>query len=184
MSSRQTDNDETGFGYKVKLRAHSISKLKNVKVLDCFAGHGWVWQSVKSLSSANINVTPLDKRDDKTAVYLKGDNLKFIKSMDLSKFDVIDLDAFGTPVKEIQALIDKNFKGIVHVTFIQSVLGSLPRLMLTDLGYTKTMIDKCPTLFYKNGFEKLCKWLKVKGLRDILYIQLKRKTYLYCNLGE
>lgn len=153
-------------------------------MLDCFSGHGWVWGAVQAATNTSITVTQLDKREDKTGAYLKGNSLKFLKTMDLSKFDLIDLDAYGTPIQELEVIFEKKYKGVVHVTFIQSVLGKLPTKMLTDLGYTAEMITKCPTLFNKNGFEKLCKWLKTKGLNDILYIQLKRKSYLYFNLGE
>ncbi len=184
MNNRQTDNDKLGFAHKIRLRCHSIKGKQSVNVLDCFAGHGWVWQAVKAETDTKIHITALDKREDKTSVYLKGDNLKYLKSMDLNRFDVIDLDSYGTPIKELEVVIDKGYKGIVHVTFIQSVMGKLPTKMLTDLGFTPAMLDKCPTLFSKNGFDKLCKWLKVKGLNDILYIQLKRKSYLYFNLGE
>ena len=30
------------------------------------------------------------------------------------------------------------------------------------------MIKKCPTLFYKDGFKKICAYLKLKGVEPLL----------------
>ena len=152
MSNQQTDNDDIGFGYKVSLRVETAKE--NQRVLDCYAGHGFIWNEVKKLTSLNINVTSIDSRDDKTKPYLKGDNVKFIKALNLDNYDVIDLDSYGIPFQQLEIIFKKKFKGIVHVTFIQSVMGRLNNNLLLSLGYTKEMIKKCPTLFSKNGYEK------------------------------
>lgn len=183
MNKVQTDNDAIGFGYKVILRQHSLSDRKRVKVLDCYAGHGWVWNAVKSESECEIEIVQIDKKSDKSVSYLRGDNLKFLQTMDLDRFDIIDLDAYGTPIKQLNLLFEKGYKGIVHCTFIQTVMGRLPNDLLRGLNYSPEMVVKCPTLFSRNGFEKCCKYLYKKGLRDILYLEKGRKTYFYFNMG-
>jgi len=180
MSNQQTDNDKIGFSYKVSLRLHSLKKINhNILVLDCFAGNQFLWSEVKKQSSLNIETVPIDIRPDKSKAYLKGMNLKFMKTMDLTQFDIIDLDAYGIPFDHLELLFEKKYKGTVHVTFIQSNRGRLPNKFLNKLGYTNEMIKKIPTLFSKNAFEKLCNYLKMNGISHIFYLSLKRKYYLY-----
>lgn len=187
MSKAQTDNDPKGIYGKVALRRHSLSAIKSneVRVLDCFAGHGRVWKTVAANEPSRvIRVVGIDKRTDVRRPLLHGDNRKFLLTMDLNRFDIIDLDAYGNPIEQVLILLARQYQGIVHCTFIQSFLRQLPFQMLTDLGYTRRMIEQCPTLIARHGFVKVCKWLQIKGLRDILYIQVgANKTYLYSNFG-
>lgn len=177
MSSQQTDNDADGFSYKVSLRLESVKK--DVTVLDCFSGHGTVWSGVKEYSTKKIKTLQIDTRSDKSGVYLKGNNIKFLKTIDLSKFDIVDLDAYGVPFPQLEILFDRKYKGIIHCTFIQSNQGRLNHMLLNELGYSNEMIKKCPTLFSKNGFEKFCKYLRKRGISKINFLSLKNKHYLY-----
>lgn len=67
---------------------------------------------------------------------------------------------------------------MVFVTFIQTMHGGLPISFLEDLGYTEKMIKKCPSLFYKNGFEKMCGFLEKNGVKEISCRRHDRKNYL------
>ncbi len=184
MSSRLTDNDDLGFDYKVRLRLDSIAGRSSVNVLECYAGHGWVWNAVRSKFAGSIAVTQIDKRKDKTNVFLRGDNRKYLATMDLSGYDIIDLDAYGIPFEQLEIVFGRGFRGIVHGTFIQSGLGTVNKKLLVQAGYTDRMVSKCPTLFGRNGFEKFCKVLSRKGLRDIMYLDIGRKFYFYFDLRK
>jgi hypothetical protein len=176
--NNKTDNDTKGFSLKVSIRRHVVKKMQNISVLDCYSGHGWIWKEVKKTNN-NITTTQIDTRDDKSGIYLKGDNSKFLGGMDLSTFNVVDLDSYGVPVEQLAILFDRNYKGVVFFTFIQSNRGRLPNQMLFNIGYTPEMVKKIPTLFNKNGFDKFYKWLFLNGICEINYINHKRKYYGY-----
>lgn len=184
MSKQQTDNDELGFTYKVSLRLESIEGIKKeLRVLDTYHGHGHIWQRVKDEHGGKINITGIDNRDDKTEAYMKGDNKKFLVNMDFSRYDLIDIDAYGSPFEILELIFKANYKGIVHATFIQSSMGRLNNEFLYRLGYTPAMIKKCPTLFSKDGFGKMCEYLALNGVLDISYLDIGRKFYFYFLLG-
>jgi hypothetical protein len=176
--------DNSYFNEKVQLRLDCIKGKKCISVLDCFSGTGRLWQSVKSKSKVKILITQIEKEPGKNKMALPGDNLKYLKSIDLSKFDIIDLDAYGIPIAQLNILFDRNYKGIVIVTAIQSMLGSLPKKLLYELGYTKQMIDKIPTLFNRNGIDKLKNYLYLHSIQSIEGYFIDRKNYFYFNLNS
>jgi hypothetical protein len=125
------------------------------------------------------SVTAIEKEHDKNKKALTGDNLKYLHILDISKFDIIDLDAYGIPFEQLEAIFKRQFKGIIIVTAIQSMTGALPFKMLCLLGYTKSMIKKCPSLFYRNGDQKLKNYLYLRGIKKIHGTTINRKSYFY-----
>jgi len=166
---------------KVFLRLDNLNKIKknNIKVLDCFSGNFIVWGEVKKKSNKKIDVTRIEKKDDCTGIYICGDNLKVLPTINLSVFDIIDLDAYGIPFEQIKLIFDKKYKGYVHVTFIQSGMGRLNNKLLYSLKYTPAMIKKAPTLFSKNGMNKMEQYLAQKGIKIIKGFFIDRKNYFY-----
>ena len=157
----KTNNDASHLEAKVLLRLNNLPKKENIKVLDAFGGEGLLWKEVIKRTGKNIKILSIDKNEYKK-INLKGDNMKFLLSFDLTKFDVIDLDAWGSPSNQLDVLHKKEYKGIVHCTFIQSMLGNVNKNILLTYGYTENMIKKCPTLFSKNGLEKLLYFINYK----------------------
>ena len=177
MKADQIKTDNSFLADKVALRAGMLPNKKQVKVLDCYAGTGRIWEQVVKKTGKNINVVSIDI-DQKQDFVLLGDNEKWLAMMDLTGFDVIDLDAYGVPFKQLEILFDKKYKGLVFVTFIQSLYGGLPYDMLECLGYTKAMIEKCPSLFFKKGRDKFLGYLKTKGIELVQVREDGRKHYL------
>lgn len=176
MNNVQTDNSflET----KVKLRIDNLP-AGDCNVLDCYAGTGLIWKTIKERTGRTINVLGMDKKKIE-GIYLQGDNLKFLASMDINKFNVIDLDAYGVPYHQLEIIFSQKLQAetIVFVTFIQSVYGRLPYEMLEDLGYSPSMIKKCPAIFFRNGFEKFKQYLAVRGIGQIKHYSHDKKHYL------
>src|SRR6516164_5028271 len=73
-----------------------------VSVLDCYSGKGLIWAAVKRISGRSITVLPIDKRAEKLDFHLHGDNIHYLSTLNLSRFNVIDLDAYGVPFEQIQ----------------------------------------------------------------------------------
>ena len=108
-----------------------------------------------------------------------GDNLKVMTSLDLKKFDIIDLDAYDIPFNQLQECFKQGFKGYIHITAIQSGMGSLPHQMLSKIGYSKKMVQNIPTLFSHKGIEKLKNYLYLSGVQSIEGYFIDRKNYFY-----
>lgn len=185
MSKVQTDNDEKYLSVKIDLRQRIVNELKEVFCLECYGGDGIMWDRLRlSNPGKEITVLRIDQKEDKKGVYLKGDNLKFIKSINLNQFNIIDLDAYGVPVKQLEVLLNRKYIGWVVVTFIQSMTGQLSKQFLRDLGYSDSMMKKCPSLFNKNGFDKMKYWLANKGIKTITYFSENRKNYFSFHLDN
>ena len=186
---KKTENSY--FEQKVFLRIASIEKLqhKKINILDCFSADSKIWDEIKrQKQDYDINVTRIEKEDNKKGFYLKGDNLKFLENLcNNIDFDIIDLDAFGSPVPQLELILKRckiKKDTIFFLTFIQTQFGGLNLKMLEILGYAKSMIKKCPTLFFKNGFEKMIKYLFLKGFYDIIAYRYSKKNYISCKLSN
>jgi hypothetical protein len=182
---KKTDNDREMFSIKVELRERLIQNKPTVNVLECFSGDGAIWNTVKkNFPDKKINILRIDMKPDKKGTYLKGDNLKFLASIDLKKFDIIDLDAYGSPFPQLNYLFKSDYSGDVVCTFIQSMAGALNKEFLYQLGYTKAMVKECPTLFNINGFDKMKAYLANQGVKRISYFSKKRKNYFSFSLKK
>jgi len=183
MSKTLTDNSY--LAEKIKLRLNNLPDKKEINVLDMFSGNGLIWKRIKKQSQSKINVLRMEKKKDAQGVYLRGDNRKYIINYD--QFDLIDLDAYGVPHKQLEKIFKQSKKELgIFITFIQIVYGQLPFGFLEEIGYSRAMIKKIPNLFMKNGQQKLLNFLTVKGVRNvkIYYNQSRRKNYLFFKINE
>lgn len=177
----QTDNNKKYFLDKIALRINNLPQDDPVRVLDCYAGHGILWKAVKYKTGRDIKVLSIEKKTlPNLELYLHGDNLKFLKGMDLAKFDVIDLDSYGCPFDQLDYILSSGVKGRkIFVTFIQSVMGRLPNNLFKKIGITDKMIEKCPTLLCKEGYKKLFSYLESIGIEKINLRQSASGRYNY-----
>jgi hypothetical protein len=162
---------------KVQLRINNLP-AGEVSVLDCYSGKGLIWAAVQRLTGRKIRTLPIDRRSDKEDFHLPGDNLDYLQTLDLTKFNVVDLDAYDIPFEQIDCLVKRNYNGVVFVTAIQSVMGRLPDALLTAVGFTPVMIEKAPTLLGKRGFDYLLQYLASVGIDRIRLRSHHRKQYL------
>lgn len=163
---------------KIQLRQEVIKLVKHPKILECFAGRGVLYKELKKQNSIKITSIEIEHNKNKYA-HLTGDSFKYLKALDLTKYNIIDLDAYGIPFKYIDFIIKSGFKGYLIVTAIQSGMGKLPNGLLISLGYTKEMIKKIPTLFNTKGLEKLKNYLYIAGVNEIVGYFINRKNYFY-----
>lgn len=180
----KTNNDPATFDTKVALRLMSLPTKNEINVLDCFSGEGKIWDSVKKKTDKKINILSIDIKEY-SKVSLKGDNCKFLKSIDLKKFDIIDLDAYGSPSNQLAILKEKQYKGVVHCTFIQTMMGKINTNILKECGYTDVMIKKIPTLFNKDGLNKILNYVYLKfNVTKFKICTYKNKNYFYFTIDS
>ncbi len=180
MNNRLIKTDNSYLKSKVNLRINHLPQKNNIKVLDCYAGECKIWNNIKTKTEENIIITGIDKKP--YGNNLRGDNLKYLKGLNLDSYDIIDLDAYGVPFRQLEIIFKKGYKGILYITFIQSMFGQLPIKMLNKIGYTKSMIKKCPTLFNRGGIEKFKQYLAINGIKKITIVIKGNKNYMYISL--
>lgn len=95
----QTDN--TYLADKVMLRVGHLPTNEPLRVLDCYGGKGLVWAGVKQVTKRKIMRLPIDIKKD-MGFALPGHNQIYLESLDLTRFDAIDLDAYGIPYDQLK----------------------------------------------------------------------------------
>ncbi len=133
-----TDNDH--IASKVALRVEAVELLgtpRPIRVLDAFHGHGRLWDMTRAVLPDGWDVK-LYRSDHKErgAGTLKVDNARLLVALDLSKFDLIDLDAYGWPTTQLNTVAAKAPTTPVLTTRIARALGPVPHIILKDLGIT------------------------------------------------
>lgn len=180
MSKHQIKTDNSFLELKIKLRIDNLPAKQKINILDVYHGQGIIWSKIINQNSKHIAILGMDQKTYNGIIQLRGDNVKFLKKMDLSVYDIIDLDAYGIPFKQLETIFQNRSlqKGtIFFITFIQKYHGAVQYKLLNYYGYTKKMIEKIPTLFYKNGFDKFKHYLAFKGIRHIKYYEVDNKYY-------
>lgn len=184
--AKQTKTDNSFFFEKVDLRLETVNKIhkESINVLEAYAGDGYIWHEVKSRTNKVINILRIDQKTDKEGIYLIGDNRKYLSEIDLSKFDIIDLDAYGIPFDQLEMVFNKKFKGYVHVTAIQSFMGQLPFGLLKAIGIPESFYNKSAIFFSRHGPDKIMKYLQLNGVKNITGYFIEKKNYFYFNLDN
>jgi len=178
----RTKTDNSFLSDKVAMRAAHLPP-DPVRVLDCYAGRGTIWRCVAELTKRDIVTLPIDTRD-LGFFHLPGDNTRYMETLDLSRSNVLDLDAYGVPYEQLRIAFSRGFQGYVFVTFIQSMYGGVNYGLLADLGFSGDMVKLCPTVFAKNGWAYFLEWLALNGVRRIWHRSHAGKHYLHFVTGE
>ena len=168
-----TDNDL--LMSKAQLRADHIP-ARPITVLDAFGGFGKTWETVAQLT-ARTDIYRMGIDSEKRPGCVRGDNRKWLKGLELSRFDVIDLDAYGVPFEQVEILFRRRYKGVVFFTFIQTMQGSIPSRLLYAVGVSKEMRRKCPTLWAHIGWMVWLDWLAANGVTTVWHRSRYRKHY-------
>lgn len=165
------DNNRKYIRHKIELRRKAAMEIgkKELRILDAYAGKGVMWREVKKQLPLKVNILSIEKEKGKNIAALEGDNMKYLKSLDLTKFDIIDLDAYSVPFEQLKTIIERGFRGIVIVTCIDSMIGTSPIELMRSVGITDDMRKECPSIFsnnsivYLQNYLYLCKIKKTKG---------------------
>jgi hypothetical protein len=174
----QTSKTDNSFlASKIMLRARHLP-VDPVRVLDCYAGTGLIWDGVTEYTGRAIKVLPIDKRKDISRFRLPGDNTRYLRTLDLAPFNVIDLDAYGIPFSQLETVFDRKWKGTVFVTFIQTMFGQLPSDLLAAVGFSDAQREKIPTLLGMRGWQYFAQWLASRGVRKIHHMSHSRSPSL------
>lgn len=142
---RRTLTENSHLGTKARIRADYLRSTdkKSVYVLDAFAGDGTVWKRVKEmLPEVDITYLGIDKKKYARPEVIMGNNQKVMRGLDLTKFDLIDLDAFGCPWEQLQICADLAPKTPVVSTCIFVTLAPIPKPLLEASGIPEDWAEK------------------------------------------
>lgn len=175
----KTDNSH--FEAKVQLRLQVVAETgkDTVTVLELFAGKSLLWSEVKKRTDVNIRMLSIEKERGKNPLALGGDNMKFLPSLDLSQFDIIDIDAYGSCFNQLNYILEQDYAGYIICTDIQSMFGRTSDQLLERSGFTRAMIKKIPTLINAHANEALWAYLADYGYEHATGFFLGRKKYFY-----
>jgi hypothetical protein len=125
---------------KVALRVKSVRALglEHVNVLDAYAGSGKVWALVQErVPEISLSFTRIDKKRHPNVDAIIGDNLRIMPSLDLASFDLIDLDSYGVPNRQLRLCATYAPEVPVVVTCIANRLSPVPADVLIECGVPK-----------------------------------------------
>lgn len=101
------DNHAAAFPAKRDLRAWAMGEVGEAHVFDAFCGESGamydaVWHRAASYVGCDFKIEWPDRRRR-----FVGDSLRVMRAIDLSPFNVFDLDAYGDPWKHMLVLADR-----------------------------------------------------------------------------
>lgn len=145
MQRRKSDNSH--YAAKRMLRRIAVSKVPEASVLDCFAGEGLLWSGIETARYVGI-----EKSKSKNIIpnTIRGDNLRVIPSLDLSGFNIFDLDSYGDPSPQLRCLARKKEQirkgSIILYTFIFGPRNRISNQILTPRFEGVSRILETPAL--------------------------------------
>lgn len=178
-SGKAVNNHAKWFEYKVTLRIKSIEHLNFVRVLECFAGEGKLWDEVERRTGKKIYRFRIDTNFyPKVDIVGRAENI--LKVISLDRYHVIDLDSWGSPSRCLGILFEKEYSGIVHCTYCSPIPFSPDMTIASEyFDIDKQIIKKSPSLFAKDVGTMITSFIKARGI-DELYGHIdKERNYFY-----
>ena len=171
MKAQPIKTDNKSISNKIFIRKEAIKNLKEVKVLDLFAGRNVLWNNI-----------PTDKYFGIDIVENKGKNLnvdtrKAFDNLDLSQFNVIDCDSYGIAFDLYKKLFkrkDLNSGTIIIYTAITNEFTKLQNVAKKEFGLEK-FYNKAPSLFNAKAIEFFYDFLSLNGIEKITFYAIRDK---------
>ena len=159
--SAYTDN--ANLAKKVSLRKEATKGIKELKVLDLFAGENLIWSKIKTDRYFGVEA---EKGKGKN---LNVDNRRIIPALDLSQFNVIDCDAYGIPYEQISMIFDnptlQNGTVIIY-TCITGVLNRICVKALKDFDLQENY-KRSRVLYNKYSRDMFFEMLRRNGVKKV-----------------
>lgn len=178
-SNKATNNTAQFTNIKIALRYDCIKENNDLNILECFAGKQLIWKCIEKKLNIKTNRTTIDA-NKKFNPDFNMNALKFLKDNDLNKYDIIDLDSWGSPIKYLEVLFQKQFKGIVILTYCSPVLMNPDKILCNN--FYKRIYNNCnkKTLLNKNIGVMFKQYLFDNNIFD--YKGLISKNRVYCSI--
>jgi hypothetical protein len=102
----KTDNNPQAYRAKVAIRRNVLAAIgADARVFDAFAGAGEMYSAVWKDAAVYTGCDQKPQRDGR--LLFCADNRRVMRAIDLSKFNVFDLDSYGSPWVQAIILADR-----------------------------------------------------------------------------
>jgi hypothetical protein len=105
-SSAKTDNHPASREAKIELRTHVLEHVDPAHVFDAFCGTGEMHRSVWKDAASYVGCDQRSWARTHPPRYV-GANQLVMRSIDLQRFNVFDLDAYGSPWEQVAILLGR-----------------------------------------------------------------------------
>jgi hypothetical protein len=101
----KTDNNPQAFKAKVTIRRNVLAAVGEAKVFDAFAGSGQMYSAVWREAASYTGCDQKLQRDER--LMFCADNRRVMRAIDLTAFNLFDLDSYGSPWVQTVILADR-----------------------------------------------------------------------------
>lgn len=148
---------------KVFLRRRATEGLRELRVLDLYAGNNVLWRNFDTARYYGVEIIPGKGSN------LNADCRRVIASLDLSGFNVIDCDSYGVPFDVIEAIFANSTLAagtVVIFTAISNKMSGISRRCLDMFGLS-ALSKKARTPVNGLGIELFYAALENWGVREV-----------------
>lgn len=171
MSRQPTKTDNKSIANKIFIRKEAIKDLKEVKVLDLFAGRNVLWNNIPTDKYYGIDIETNKGKN------LNADTRLAIDNLDLSAFNVIDCDSYGIAFDLYKKLLtrkDINKGTIIIYTLITNEFTKIQNFAKDEFKFHR-FYDKAPSLFNARAIEFFYEFLSNYGIKQVNYYAIRDK---------
>ena len=169
LSRQSTKTDNKSIANKIFIRKEAIKNLKEVKVLDLFAGRNVLWNNIKTDKYFGIDI------QENKGKNLNADTRDVFDNIDLSQFNVIDCDSYGIAFDLYKKLLTRNElqKGTrIIYTAITNEFTKIQNVAKQEFNF-KHFYDKAPSLFNARAIEFFYEFLSKYGISEVNYYAIR-----------
>lgn len=170
MKAHSIKTDNFQIENKIKLRKKAVEHLKEVRVLDLFAGENRIWSQIKTDYYFGV------EKEKGKGKNLNVDNLRVIENLDLSKFNVIDVDSYGIPFNQVSKIFkNKTLQNgtVIIFTCITNKMSGINKDCLKYYNLTK-LYKKVKTLFNKYSRNYFYGFLYELGIKKVFKYTIEK----------
>lgn len=171
MNRRPTKTDNKSIANKIFIRKEAIKNLKEVRVLDLFAGRNVLWNNIKTDKYFGIDI-----ENDK-GKNLSADTRQVFDSINFSEYNVIDCDSYGIAFDLYKKLLTNKTiqKGtVILYTLITNEFTKIQNAAKKEFNF-KHIYDKAPSLFNARSIEFFYEMLANYGIKEVNYYAIRDK---------
>lgn len=169
MTLQPIKTDNLSVNNKIFIRKQAIKNLSEIKVLDLFAGKNVLWKNIKTDKYFGIDNSPNKGKN------LVADTHKIISSINLSEFNVIDVDSYGISFDIYKHILSqKNLRKdtIVIYTAITNEFTKIQNVAKKEFGFNE-FYNKAPSLFNARAIEFFYEMLGKYGIKEVYYYEIR-----------
>lgn len=169
LSRQPTKTDNKSIANKIFIRKEGIKNLREIKVLDLFAGRNVLWNNIKTDRYFGIDI------DINKGKNLSANTREVFDNINLHDFNVIDCDSYGIAFDLYKKLLtNKNInKGtVIFYTLITNEFTKIQNVAKQEFNFAK-FYNKASSLFNARAIEFFYEFLSKYGIKEVHYYAIR-----------